>query len=158
MAPGAIAEPYTETYQTQGFLTCGFNLVAVGFMACSVMPNDDAVFIQDITFSGNPTSIETVLTWDATTPAGEVLRLLLSKSGDATLVNVEDEQGSSPLAASHVPGPGGFSAGDQMLVRVFPGDMVELPCVERPIIGGCTMGVGAAFMQPFTLTTTITYA
>ncbi len=157
-APSAVAEPYTETYQTQGYLSCGFNLVAAGFMACNIVPGDGSQFVQYLTLSGTPTSIESVLTWDATTPAGETLRLLLSRAGGTTLENVAEAEGQSPLPLAYDAGTSGLGAGDELMVRIFPGDTIGLPCVDRPIIGGCTTGVGAAFMQPFTLLTTVHYA
>ncbi len=154
-APGAVAEPYTETYRMEGYLTCGFNFVAAGFMACGVVGSGGA-FLQEITLSGTPASVDSVLNWDATTPAGEVLRVLLTKN-DESFVNLADNQGPSPLALGYDAAGSGLGAGDGLMVRVFPGDTLELPCVDRPILGGCTTGVGAVVLQPFTLTTTIHY-
>ena len=163
LAADPETRPYSETYQFEGYIACSASFVAAGLAACSTagLPNDK--FIVEYPIEQPPTWVQSEMHWTSTQAASPELDIVYSRDGDGALLhNWAEDFGPSPLliqADSALAAANGIGDGTNLLVRVFnqPVQGTEPPCVERPVLGGCTTGVGVTAQQQFTIYTTVFY-
>ncbi len=169
--PNPSTAPYVQAYQFDGFIECSFSLLLVGFAACSVA-NDDQTqvtndrFISIEELDDIPTWSQSEMVWEASQAVSPGLTLLYSVPGDEALyTNYAEDEGESPLLVTadditldeH-------AVGDEepLIIRVFDspmegtdvlGDVDGDGCFDRPVLGGCTTGLGMTIQEEFTIYT-----
>lgn len=172
LEPDPSSLPRVQPLSFEGIIVCSFSVIAAGHATCSTLNLGDE-FLQEYgadQLGGDPDFVQSEMVWESTQQGGSRMSLLYSAQGDSTLLdNYAEATGESPimvsanrtaLAAYDVPG------GQSLMIRVFNaavegtdlGETIGDPtdgddCFDRPVLGGCTTGIGATIDQTFTVYT-----
>lgn len=171
-----IADPFSGPRVTteiwEGFIDCSISFIAAGFAACATLGGEDD-FDVDYNPAGVPDFVQSEMHWKSTQTVAPNLIMSWSRviPGQSLLDNWEQDQGTSPLlnkadrARIDEVGLGGdmdCGGGDAgcLYIRIFNGpiDGTNPTCVPRPVLGGCTTGVGVTIKQKFTIITNVFYS
>lgn len=170
LAADAATAPFSQSYVFDGFIECSFSAVAAGVAACSAagLPNDK--FIIEYELERAPQWIQTEMHWQSTQAVSPELDLVYSASGEGALLdNYAEVWGPSPLLIQvneTLAAERGLGTEAGLLIRVFnqPVEGTETgdpaggdDCMDRPVLGGCTTGLGMTLQQRFTHITTVFY-
>lgn len=162
--------PYVSTLVFDGFIECSGSFVAFGLAACSTagLPNDR--FIEYYTLDRPPQWVQSEMSWESTQAVSPELDLVYSADGgDVLLTNYAEDWGPSPLlvvANETLAAQWKLGNGTDLNLRVFnqpiqgteTGDPVNGDdCMDRPVLGGCTTGVGFTLQQQFSIVTNVFY-
>lgn len=91
--PAAL--PYVQVYQWDGFIECSFSLLLVRFAACSGVGNDH--FLEEYTFEGPPSYIQSEMTWQSTQALGDEMQLSVTDASTGVQVQINASAGKSPV-------------------------------------------------------------
>ena len=160
----AATTPFAQTYHFDGYIECSGSFVAAGLAACSAagLPNDR--FIVEYEIERPPQWIQSEMHWSSTQALSPELDLVYSQPGEGALMdNWAEAYGPSPLLIQvdeTLAANRSIGAGENLLLRVFnqPVEGTEpAGCVPRPVLGGCTTGLGVTVSQKFDIYTNVFY-
>lgn len=162
--------PYVSTFLFEGFIECSESLVAAGHATCSAAGTGNDRFIEFYTLDRPPQWIQSEMSWESTQALSPELDLVYSAEGEGVLLdNYAEAWGPSPLLVTvneTLAAERELGSGTDLMIRVFnqpmegteTGDPVQGDdCVDRPVLGGCTTGVGVTIQQSFTIITNVFY-
>lgn len=162
--------PYVSTLLFEGFIECSGSFVAFGLAVCSTAGSANDRFIQTYTLDRPPAFVQSEMFWESTQAVSPELDLVFSAPGEGVLLdNYAEVWGPSPLLLQvneTLAANRSLGSGEDLMIRVFnqpvegteSGDPVEGDaCIDRPVLGGCTTGVGVTVQQQFTIITNVFY-
>ncbi len=164
--------PTVLARQFDGMIVCSVSIIAVGYSACD---NDFLVEYHDEVKPTLPDHVQSEMLWKSTQALGDWMSFMYSTSGSGALLhNYVEDEGPSPLllranmTVLEENDVQGYSGGLQL--RIFNsgiegsdigrdyGDPIDGDnCIERPVLGGCTKGIGATVDQSFVVYTHLFY-
>lgn len=165
-------QPFFEAYVFEGYMQCSVSVVAVGFAACSELPQGVGTDNFDVSYTlgKTPDWLQSEMIWDSTQTVSDGMSMSYSASGDgALLTNWAEAEGSSPLLIQTnrtLNAQWNIGNGTDLYIRVFnaPVEGTRPPdaangddCVDRPALGGCLTGVGVTVQQQFKIYTQAFY-
>ena len=165
--------PHETTYLFQGYIQCSVSFVAAGLAACALVGVGDDNTQVSYPPETVPDYAQSEMAWKSTQAASPNLLIAWSRAvpNQTLLDNWEQDSGASPLLlqadraridevhlGSDLDTGGGGPTGS-LYIRVFnaPVDGTNPTCVPRPVLGGCTTGVGATVQQQFSVVTNLFY-
>ncbi len=162
--------PYSIPLKFEGIIQCSFSLIAVGYAACANVGDRFLQNYESDAVGGSMDYVQSEMIWKSTQAAGDRMTLLHSAPGEgALLTNYGQAKGVSPLVIRNNATtleqynvPDGYP----LQLRIFNapiegtdvGETFGDPrdgdnCIERPVLSGCTTGLGATLDQTFVVYT-----
>lgn len=168
LQPDATTTPFVQPMVYEAYIQCSESVILVGYSGgCQ---NDFLVNYGPDILGRTPDFAQSEMVWESTQPAGDWMTLLYSAPGEGVLLdNYQDVEGPSPqLVMANRTLMESYGVIDEypLQVRVFNsgiegtdigrdyGDPVDGDnCIERPVLGGCTAGLGATIDQQISVFT-----
>lgn len=168
MIPDPTTVPFASTFVYDAYIQCSESVIVVGYSGgCD---NNFLVNYEKDVLGRTPDFAQSEMLWDSTQALGEWMNVMYSSPGDgALLFNYVEDEGPSPLvirANQTLMLDNGVVDDYPLQVRIFNsgiegsdlgrdyGDPVDGDnCIERPVLGGCTTGIGATVDQVLTVYT-----